>query len=159
MDKQAIVYPYDEKEWTTDTGNDLAESQRYHAKEKLLQNVLFIELSMNHLQLFPITSVVHSNIYSTLKLNKWKMVIVLIKKVNPSKRSCWYKSRLFYIYIQRSLWSSVHTISTSYIHREQLSWIFWLKCSCWQSKPTLAEESLSHQKQCEFFVHSKDVPE
>lgn len=34
MDKQAIVYPYDEKEWTTDTGNDLAESQRYHAKEK-----------------------------------------------------------------------------------------------------------------------------
>lgn len=118
-----------------------------------------IGLFTNHLQLFPITPVVHRNIYSTLTLDKWKMVIVLIRKKNFSKRSCWYKPGLFHIYIQKSLWSSVHTISTSYIHREQLSWIFWLKCSCWQSKPTLAEETLSHQKQCELFLHSKDVPE
>lgn len=40
MDKQAVVYPYDgillshEKKWTTDTGNDLAESQMFMLSER-----------------------------------------------------------------------------------------------------------------------------
>lgn len=127
---------------------------------KLLPNVLFIGLSMNHLQPFPTAPVVHSHIYSTLTLNKCRMVTGLTRKTNPSKRSCWYKPRLFPIYGQRSLWSSVHTFPPSYRHREQLSFNFLVEMSLLtNSKPTLAEESLSHQKQGEFFLHSKEVQE